>query len=89
VGAQAATRERMNALLAEARKDAAWGEVQGAWAAVSTSFGVDPVDSARLSGVAPENLAAHLRESETRMLASPGGFVRVVERRGADGEGAR
>ena len=89
VGSQAATRERMNALLAEARKDAAWGEVQGAWAAVSTSFGVDPVDSARLSGVAPEGLAAHLRESEARMLAAPGGFVRVVERRGADGEGAR
>lgn len=80
VGSQAATRERMNALLAEARRDAAWGDVQGAWAAVLTSFGVDLADAGHLAGVAPEALAAHLRATEARVLAGPIAFVRVAER---------
>ncbi len=89
VGSQAATRERMSALLAEARRDAAWGEVQGSWAVVLTSFGIDLADSGSLGGVPPEALAQRLRETEARALASPVGFVRVADRSAAIGEGGR
>lgn len=72
LGGQAATKERMNALLAEARRDAAFGEVQGAYASVLTSFGQDVADSTQTQGQSPEALAAHLREVETSLFARAG-----------------
>ncbi len=69
VGTRASTRERMNTLLAESRRDAARGEVQGAWANVLTSFGMDLADSGEIRGLAPETVAARLRQSEAQFFA--------------------
>ena len=64
-GTQAVTRERMNTLLAEARRDTAYGELQGAYATVLTSFGHDTLDLESVAGQSVDHLAARIRAAET------------------------
>lgn len=77
-GAQVATLERMNALLAEARRDAVAGEVQGAHAAVLTSFGFDLADADVASGRSVDEVAAGLRAAEAAAFGRAAGAVRIA-----------
>ncbi len=78
LGTQAATREQMSTLLAEARRDAAWGDVQAAWANLFTSFGQDVTDVAEAERLDPDVLAAHLRSAEAAALAHVRAPVRLA-----------
>lgn len=77
-GAVAATRERMSRLLAEARRDAAIGDAQAAYAAVLASFGLDLAEGDGLTGQTPDALAARLRQVEAVAMARASGVPRLA-----------
>ncbi|MBL8574380.1 MAG: TolC family protein [Hyphomicrobiaceae bacterium] len=88
-GLLAATRERMNLLLAEARRDAAYGDVQGSYANVLTSFGLDLIDRAGTAGQTPDALAARLRQAEAEAFARAPDLIRLADATPVAGEARR
>jgi outer membrane protein TolC len=67
-GSQAVTRERMNALLAEVRHAAAYGEVQATYGALRTALGEDSADPVVAPQIPVPVLAETLRRGETAGL---------------------
>lgn len=64
-GSTVVTRERMNALLSDARREAAYGELQAAYGNVLTSLGHDSADPAMTPGLSAAEIASRLRTIET------------------------
>ncbi len=89
VGQTNLTRERMNSVLAEARRLAAYGEVQGAYAGVVRSMGQETVDLAVARQLPLGELAARLRAADSAALSHrPMGAMRSAAVASAK-EGAR
>lgn len=79
VGQTNLTRERMNSVLAEARRLAAYGEVQGAYAGVIRSMGQETVDLSAGRALPLADLAAQLRAADAASLArQPAGPARTA-----------
>lgn len=69
IGQTNLTRERMNKVLAEARRIAAYGEVQGAYAGVLRAMGHEAVDILSAGALPVQELASRLRAADHAAFA--------------------
>ena len=63
MGEQSLVRERMATILAEAKQDMAYADLQNAYAGLLTSIGLDMLDYGQLHDVSVEQIAEYLRET--------------------------
>lgn len=69
-------RERLSSLVAEARKDVAYADLQNAYANVIATLGVDPLSSAELERLSVQEIARLLVEPAERYIPPP--VIRAV-----------
>jgi len=79
----------MNALLSDSRRDAAYGEVQAAYAAVLTAHGQDAAELGQAAIMPVADLAAWLRQAERSAFAVMPRPATGPERLAATGNGGR